>query len=139
MTAYDDTCKSGKTTTISSITPNEKPEIYELRVYSNSSDSGKLLARAKFSSNGSAVDTDTSASTKKTMLKIYPEEGDSLKVGALVSGKNASSVKYSSSNSKIAKVTTKGKIKALSVGNAIITVKSGNTSIKIYVVVEEDD
>lgn len=81
----------------------------------------------------------TNATTKDTMLKVYIEEGDSLKIGAVVGGKNASSVTYSSSNSKIAKVSAKGKIKAVTPGTAVITVKSGSTTIKVQVVVEEDD
>ncbi len=80
-----------------------------------------------------------STSSSETMLKIYLEEGESLKIGALVNGKNASSVKYSSSNSKIAKVSSKGKVKAVSAGTAVISVKSGSTTIKVQIVVEEDD
>ncbi len=91
------------------------------------------------SSSGSSGSSDSNTSTKDNMFRIYLEEGESLKVAAIIGGKAASSVKYSSSNSKIAKVTSKGKIKAISAGTAIITAKSGSTVVKIQVLVEEDD
>lgn len=90
-------------------------------------------------SSDSSGSSDSNTSTKDNMFRIYLEEGESLKVAAIIGGKAASSVKYSSSNSKISKVTSNGKIKATSAGTAIITAKSGSTVVKIQVLVEEDD
>ncbi len=88
------------------------------------------------SSSGS--DTKTTA-TSDSMMIIYLEDGDKINIGALVSGKKASSVKFSTSDSKVATVSSKGKVKAKSPGTAVITAKSGSTTIKIQVVVEADD
>lgn len=103
------------------------------------SDCDSYFDNVSLTMSGTPSSSRSSATTTETMLKVYLEEGESLKIGALVGGKDASSVKYSSSNSNVTKVSAKGKIKAVSVGKAVITVKSGNTTIKVQVIVEEDD
>ena len=118
---------SGKSASLSA---SLKTGSYELRVYANDS-GGALLSRAKFK-----VGSTSSALPSGTMLKVYLEKGKTLRLGAIVSGKNASSLKYSTSDSKVATVSSGGKVKGISAGGAVITVKSGSTAIKVYVVVE---
>ena len=105
---------------------------YELRVYADDN-GGALLARAKFS-----VGTSTASASNSSIkyLNLYLEEGDTLKLGAVITG--SEKITYSSSDSSVATVNSSGKIKAKNVGTAYITVKCGTSSMKVKVTVTED-
>ena len=95
----------------------------------------KIVFKKTYGNNSSSSES----TTDDSMIILYLEDGDKVNIGALIGGKKASSVKYSSSNTKVVTVSSKGKIKAKSEGKAIISAKSGKTTVKIQVVVEEDD
>ncbi len=79
--------------------------------------------------------------TKTLTYKITPTEktsasvlvGDTIKIGA----KSNTKITYSTSNSKIATVSSKGTIKGVAAGTATITVKSNGVSQKIKVTVKK--
>lgn len=71
------------------------------------------------------------------LMIIYLDEGDKINIGALINGSVNNSVTYSSSNSNVAKVSSKGKITALSAGTATITAKSNDASLFIQIIVED--
>lgn len=86
---------------------------------------------------GSTVTSVNNTSASSARIAIYIDEGDKLQLGAVVSGSVASSVEWSSSNSKIVKVTSKGRITGVSAGTAVVTAKSGSSSVSIVVIVED--
>lgn len=68
---------------------------------------------------------------KISYLQISIPKGTSLKLSAIVSG--SGTVKWSSSKSSVASVSSKGTVKAKKKGTAIITAKLGNSSVKIRI------
>ena len=83
----------------------------------------------------------SAASVKKLTLSVTKASltvGDSLTLKATVSPKKAT-VKWSSSAKKIAKVSSKGVVKALAAGKATITVKAGKKKATCKVTVKEAD
>ena len=75
-----------------------------------------------------AADTTSTANVPKT-IKLKKGKSKTLKCGT---GKNI----YRSSNSRVAKVSKKGKITAKAKGKAVITVKKGTKTMKCKVVVK---
>lgn len=69
-------------------------------------------------------------------IKLCMEVGDKIDLSAMSGGKEVSSAKWSSSDEKIAKVSTKGKVTALKAGSCTITWKSGSSSFTVYIEVE---
>ncbi len=78
-----------------------------------------------------------SDSSAKDCITIYLDKGDTLQLGALFGGKENSSIKWSSSDKKVAKVSSKGVVKAAAEGKTVITAKSGKKSVSIVVIVED--
>ncbi|MBR5091313.1 MAG: Ig-like domain-containing protein [Ruminiclostridium sp.] len=107
---------------------------YELRVYADDN-GGALLARAKFTVTNKSSDTVNNTSSSIQYLTLILEEGDTLKIGAVITG--SGKVTYSSSASSIVSVNSNGKIKAKNAGTAYITVKCGSSSMKVKVTVTE--
>lgn len=66
-----------------------------------------------------------------TSFEISLKKGDSLQLGAILSGDG--DVKWSTSKKSVATVSSKGKITAKAKGSAVITAKVGNSSRKITV------
>ena len=76
----------------------------------------------------------TAASTpklSKTSITVYYKATSTLKVTGY-----SKTVKWSSSNTKVAKVSSTGKITALKKGTAVITVKTNGISLKCKVTVK---
>lgn len=99
-------------------------------------DNGSGDVKFTFKYPSSSPSSQTSSSSNAS-IAIYIDEGDKIQLSAFVSGKEASSVKWSSSNSKIVKVNSKGRITGVSEGTAVVTAKSGSTTVSIVVIVEE--
>ena len=77
------------------------------------------------------------ATGKKVSLKVSLKRKQTLKLAATVSPiTSKEKVKYSSSNKKVASVSSKGVIKAKKKGKATITVKSGKKTYRIKVTVK---
>ena len=74
-----------------------------------------------------------STSAKINYLTINLKKGDTLSLGASVSG--SGTVKWSSSKPTVAAVSSSGKVTAKKAGSAIITAKCGSSSQKIKIVV----
>lgn len=98
--------------------------------------SGDVKFTVKYPSSSSNTVT-AATSSSNASIAIYIDEGDKIQLSAFVSGKEASSVKWSSSNSKVVKVNSKGRITGVSEGTAIVKAKSGSTTVSIVVIVEE--
>ena len=77
------------------------------------------------------------ATSDGTMMIVYLRKGNELRLGALAGGKEGSSVSYATSDRKAVEVISGGKIRALSAGSSTITAKSGNTLLKIMVIVKD--
>lgn len=75
------------------------------------------------------------SSSSNATIKINMEVGDKIDLSAM-SGNKEVNAKWSSSNSKIAKVSSKGKITALKEGSCTITWTSSSSKFTIYVEVE---
>ena len=77
------------------------------------------------------------ATGKKVSSKVSLKRKQTLKLATTVSPiTSKEKVKYSSSNKKVASVSSKGVIKAKKKGKATITVKSGKKTYKIKVTVK---
>ena len=87
----------------------------------------KVTVKMKGNYSGTKTLSYTIIPTAKTTAKLYVDE--TLKIGA----KSNTTIKYSTSNSKIATVSSKGVISAKAAGTVTITVKSGSVSSKITV------
>ncbi len=83
---------------------------------------------------GSSGDSKASNSSKNS-IKIYLEVGDRIDLGAVTGSKDINA-KWSSSDSKVAKVNSKGRVTAKGAGTCVITWKSGSESFSIYIEVE---
>lgn len=127
---YLSSLKSGSS---ASLAANLRSGTYELRVYATD-DGGALLARARFTVSNSGGSTSSSGSIQYLTLTL--EEGDSFKIGAVISG--SGKITYSSSNTNVVSVKSNGKIKAKNAGTSYITVQCGSSSMKIKVTVTED-
>lgn len=77
------------------------------------------------------ADYPSTSESKISYLQISIPKGTSLKLSAIVSG--SGTVKWSSSKSSVASVSSKGTVKAKKKGTAIITAKLGNSSVKIRI------
>lgn len=91
---------------------------------------GKVTITAK-TSNGiskkctvTVVQAPDSVKLNENVLSLYEGSSKTLKATVLPSNSNDLSVKWSSSNTKVATVSSKGVVKAVSVGTAVITVKT---------------
>ena len=91
---------------------------------------GKVTITAK-TSNGiskkctvTVVQAPDSVKLNEKVISLYEGSSKTLKATVSPSNSNDLSVKWSSSNSKVATVSSKGVVKAVSVGTAVITVKT---------------
>lgn len=89
--------------------------------------SGKTKITATFPSSSS------SSSVKISYLSIEIPKGTKMQLGAVLSAKTNSSIKWSTSKSSVVSVTSKGKITAKKKGTAIITAKLGSSTMKIKI------
>lgn len=72
-----------------------------------------------------------------TFMTATLKKGDTLKLGAIApAGKKSSDIKWSSSNKAAATVSADGLVTAVKKGESVITVKCGNKSQKIKIIVE---
>lgn len=94
--------------------------------HSLTGDYGKLTFTATFPGA-------TESTAKINYLTINLKKGDTLSLGASVSG--SGTVKWSSSKPTVAAVSSSGKVTAKKAGSAIITAKCGSSSQKIKIVV----
>ena len=107
--------------------------VYYLRIYNDMDwtygyrgSSGKITFTATFPGA-------TESTAKINYLTINLKKGDTLSLGASVSG--SGTVKWSSSKPTVAAVSSSGKVTAKKAGSAIITAKVGSSSQKIKIVV----
>ena len=77
--------------------------------------------------------TGSSSTTKFNYLTISLKKGDTLSLGADITG--SGSITWKSSKSSVASVSSAGKVTAKSKGSAVITAKVGKTTKKIKIVV----
>lgn len=83
--------------------------------------------------------TEYSPSTKhpSMQLSITMNQGDSLKLGAVITPEKAvSKLKWKSSDKSVASVSTKGTVKAKKAGTAAITASCNGSKIKIKIIVK---
>ncbi|MCM1418367.1 MAG: Ig-like domain-containing protein [Bacteroides sp.] len=80
--------------------------------------------------------SDDTPATKSIRLKITLDEGDTIRLGAILDPEDAEEPKWTSSNKKVATVSSSGKVKAISEGTATIKCRSGGKTLKIKLVVE---
>ena len=106
-----------------------------LSVYHVGSESDSYFHSVSLTVGGTALNTLTH--NAEAMMIIYLVKGDRIRTGTLIGGRPSADVKYSSSNSSIASVTSKGTITAHKRGSAVITASSGGKDIKIMIEVEE--
>jgi hypothetical protein len=81
--------------------------------------------------------TSPTATGENTMMIVYLRKGDEFRLGALVGGKVGASASYATQYRNVVEVASGGKIRALSKGYSTITAKSGNTLLRIRVIVED--
>lgn len=115
---------------------------YYIRIYKSTYDSysGQGKATIKFTFPGGSSDSDDSGSASGdeiTMLQFTLEEDDDLTLSAVKKG--SGTVTWSSSDESVATVSSKGKVRAVRVGTAVITAKCGSSTQKIQIKVVEDD
>lgn len=111
---------------------------YYIRIYKTGSYSGQGKATVKFTFPGESAESDDSSDAKSSgasAIQIVLEEDDSLTLTTTGSG----TVKWSSSDESVATVSSKGKVRAKSVGTATITAKIGSSTEKIQIKVVQDD
>lgn len=90
----------------------------------------KVTITLKGNYSGKKTVSYTIAPTTKTKATVV--KGATYKLGA----KSNTSIKYSSSNKKVAKVSSKGVVTAIKAGTATITVKSGSVTRKVKITVK---
>lgn len=96
--------------------------------YGHNGTDGKITFTATFPSSSSS-----SSSAKISYLSIEVPKGSKMQLAAVVSAKTSKSVSWSSSNSSVVSVTSKGKITAKKKGVAVITAKLGSSTMKIRI------
>ncbi|MBR4096036.1 MAG: Ig-like domain-containing protein [Oscillospiraceae bacterium] len=79
--------------------------------------------------------SESSDSAKITSFTATLKKGSTLQLGTILSGEGT--VKWSTSKKSVATVTSKGKITAKAKGTAVITAKTGDSSMKITIKVTE--
>jgi len=84
---------------------------------------------------GASATQQSKTEGKLSYFTITVSEGDVLQLGTVMSPSNAK-VTWTSSKSSVAAVSSAGKVTAKAAGSAVITAKSGTSSIKIKVVVK---
>ena len=109
-----------------------KKGTYFVRVIGTSN--SKISGKTSISFSYPQAETSES-STEITSFTVTLKKGDTLKLGAILSGDGT--VTWSTSKKAVATVTTKGKVTAKGKGTAVITAKTGNSSMKITVKVTE--
>lgn len=90
--------------------------------------SGKLNFTATFPSSSSY-----SSSAKIRYLSMTLKKGSSIQLGTVLTSSTSSATKWSTSNSSVVSVTSKGRITAKKKGTAIITAKLGSSTAKLRI------
>lgn len=93
-----------------------------------------LEHNGKFSFSVKTPDSSSSSSVSapKATVKLYMDAGSKVDLGAVSSGKDVTA-SWTSSDSKVAKVSSKGTVTAVSSGTCTITWKNGSTSFIVLV------
>ena len=115
---------------------------YYIRINKGSyvSYSGQGKATIKFTFPGEAADSDDSDSASGgeiTMLQFTLEEDDDMTLSAVKKG--SGTVQWTSSDESVATVNSRGRVRAVSEGTAVITAKCGSSTQKIQIRVVYDD
>ncbi|MGN1416494.1 MAG: Ig-like domain-containing protein [Oscillospiraceae bacterium] len=100
-------------------------------------DKGSGDTKFKISYPSSSSKEVSSANSQNTSIAVYIDKGDKIQLGGFISGKEAASITWTSSDGKVAKVNSKGKVTGVSAGKAVITGKSGKTTVSIVIIVED--
>lgn len=95
---------------------------------------GETKITVSFPSDTKAAKSGKSASTDYPA--IYLAKGDTVRLGAIVSGKAAASVSLSSSKADVAKIDSDGYVTAKAKGTSVVTIKSGSSTVKVAVIIE---
>lgn len=113
------------------LTYKVKPGTYYFKI-------GQYWGQDSFKFYVTLPDSGDSSQTKisNTTIMLNMSAGDKIDLSAVKSGKVKSDATWSSSDKKIAKVSSKGVITAVKAGECTITWKSGSTSFSILVNVE---
>ncbi len=82
-----------------------------------------------------AVKLPEKTGSSSNYMTVMLGQGDTLSLGAVVTGKIKNDVSITSSNENVAVVDEEGNVTAVSDGNAVITVQSGKNEFKIAVIV----
>lgn len=107
-----------------------KPGTYYIRFYRyclSNDGNGKLTFTATYP-------TDSGSKAKISYITIKLQKGDTLSIGAALSG-GSGSVTWKSSKPSAVTVSSTGKITAKAKGSAIITAKCGSSSKKVKIIV----
>ena len=96
---------------------------------------GSVKGKTSITFNYPQEKAESSDSAKITSFAITLKKGDSIQLDAILSGEGT--VKWSTSKKAVATVTGKGKVTAKAKGTAVITAKTGDSSMKITVKVAE--
>ncbi len=106
---------------------------YNLLTLSNESESsadkrkgGKLTVSTSFGTKQASIER----------LSVTLTKGSTLQLGALLTDSTAGTVKWSSSKSTVAAVSSKGKVTAKKKGTAVITAAYGDSKVKMTVIVK---
>lgn len=115
---------------------------YYIRIYKGAYDSysGQGKATIKFTFPGESAgsdDSDSASDGEITMLQFTLEEDDDFTLSAVKKG--SGTVKWSSSDESVATVNSKGRVRAVREGTAVITAKCGSSTQKIQIKVVYDD
>ena len=110
-----------------------KKGVYYVRVFSipGAKINGKTTIKFTYPQDKS----ESSDSAKITSFTITLKKGSTLQLGTILSGEGT--VKWSTSKKSVATVTSKGKVTAKAKGTAVITAKTGDSSMKITIKVTE--
>ncbi len=91
--------------------------------------SGKLKLTAKFPTSD-----ESSSDAKIDALTLSVKKGTSLSFGTMITGTaDLSVIKWTTSDKKVATVSSTGVVKAVAKGSATITAKIGSSSVKIVI------
>lgn len=127
--SWDSDVKKSKAT----LKYNLEKGTYYIKIFGDSG--AKVAGKTSITFNYPQEKAESSDSAKITSFAITLKKGDSIQLDAILSGEGT--VKWSTSKKAVATVTGKGKVTAKAKGTAVITAKTGDSSMKITVKVTE--
>lgn len=86
-------------------------------------------------SSGKAAEVSTKSSSDDYPA-LFMNKGDTINVGGVFGGKASQDVSLSTTDKKVAKFDSDGNVTAAGKGTAVITVKSGSSSVNVCIVVQ---